>query len=195
MSRKPRNIAASVRQRLTNLARRQGEDSQLVLTGYVIERFLYRLSRSQYRDQFILKGAMLFRLWTDQPHCPTRDLDLLGKGNSTLEHLVHIFQTVCDIAVEDDGLTFDLTTVRAERIKEGEEYEGVRIRCDVRLGQARIGLQIDIGFGDAVTPGAVQMQYPTILEFPAPVLLAYPVRLSLPKSFRHWFLWALPTAE
>lgn len=171
---KPRNLAASVRQRLTDLARKQSEDFQIVLTRYVIERFLFRLGRSEHRDEFILKGAMLFRLWADVPHRPTRDLDLLGKGENSLERLVEVFRAVIGLAVEDDGLTFDPNTITAERIKEDREYEGVRVQCVVRLGQAKIDLQIDVGFGDAVTPRAVEVQYPTILAFPAPALRAYP---------------------
>jgi predicted nucleotidyltransferase component of viral defense system len=158
---------------LANLAREQGEDFQLVLTRYVIERLLYRLSRSEQRGDFVLKGAMLFQLWADQPHRPTRDLDLLGKGDNSVERLVEVFRAVCLLAVEDDGLTFDPGSVIAERIKEDQEYEGVRVHCEARLGQARIDLQIDVGFGDAVTPRAVEVQYPTILAFPAPVLPAY----------------------
>lgn len=128
---RPRNIAASVRQRLTDLARKQGAEFQLVLTRYAIERLLYRLSQSEYRDEFILKGAMLFQLWADHSHRPTRDLDLLGKGPSSTDRLVEVFRTVTSLTVEDDGLTFDLGTITAERIKEDQEYEGgvCSLRC------------------------------------------------------------------
>jgi predicted nucleotidyltransferase component of viral defense system len=170
---RPRNLAASVRQRLTDLARKQGEDVQLVLTRYAIERLLYRLSSSPHGKQFVLKGAMLFRLWTGQRQRPTRDLDLLGTGEDSIERLVEVFKAVCGLAVEDDGLTLDPEAVRGERIKEDQEYEGVRIHCDARLGQARIDLQIDVGFGDAVMPRAVQVEFPVLLEFPAPILRAY----------------------
>lgn len=149
---KPRNLAASVRQRLADIARKLDEDFQLVLTRYAIERFLYRLSRSEYRDEFVLKGAMLFRLWADQPHRPTRDLDLLGKGDSSIERMVEVFRGVCGLDVAEDGLTFDPDSVEAGLIKEDQEYEGVRVHCKARLGQARITLQVDVGFGDAVTP-------------------------------------------
>jgi hypothetical protein len=128
-----------------------------MLTRCVIERLLYRLGCSTYRNQFILKGAMLFRLWTDQVHRPTRDLDLLGKGSHSVERLVEVFKDICRLGVEDDGLTFDPESVRGGRIREGEECEGVRLHCEARLGQPRIDLQIDIGFGDAVTPKPVQV--------------------------------------
>jgi predicted nucleotidyltransferase component of viral defense system len=170
---KPRNLAASVRQRLMTLARKQGEDFQFVLTRYVIERVLYRLSISAHAKRFVLKGAMLFRLWADQPHRPTRDLDLLGKGDSSLDAVAQIFREVCGMDVEDDGLTFDPNSVTAERIKEDQDYEGVRVGCRTHLGQARIDLQIDVGFGDAVTPRAVEATYPPMLDFPAPILKAY----------------------
>lgn len=107
---KPRNMAASVRQRLMDLARKQGDDFQLLLTRYAIERFLYRLSCSDHREEFVLKGAMLFRLWNDQPHRPTRDLDLPGKGDHSIEHLVEVFKTIAALAVEDDGLAFEQMT-------------------------------------------------------------------------------------
>jgi predicted nucleotidyltransferase component of viral defense system len=155
-----RNLTASVRHRLLELAKKQGEEFQLVLTRYVIERLLYRLSRSEHGSQFVLKGAMLFRLWADQPHRPTRDLDLLGKGEPSLEALSRIFRDVCGHLVEDDGLSYDPNSVTAERIKEDQEYEGVRVTCRAHLGQARIDLQIDVGFGDAVVPRASEVTYP-----------------------------------
>jgi len=181
---KPRNLAASVRHRLADLARKQGEDFQLVLTRYVIERFLYRLSHSPYRHEFILKGAMLFRVWTDQIHRPTRDLDLLSRGAPSLDALTHVFCDICMLAVEDDGLTFDPATVTAERIKEDQEYEGVRVGCRAQLGQARIDLQIDVGFGDAVVPRPASVTYPTMLEFEAPRVRAYPRETVVAEKFQ-----------
>jgi hypothetical protein len=191
---KPRNLAASVRHRLTDLARKQGEDFQLVLTRYVIERLLYRISRSPYRDDFVLKGAMLFRVWTDQIHRPTRDLDLLSRGKPTPEALATTFRAICGFVVEEDGLAFDPATVTAERIKEDQDYEGVRVGCRAYLGQARIELQIDVAFGDAVVPRPASVTYPTMLEFPAPALRAYPARRSWRRSSRRWWCWASPTA-
>jgi hypothetical protein len=181
---RPRNLAASVRHRLTELARKQGEEVHLVLTRYVIERFLYRLSRSERRDDFVLKGATLFQLWAAHPHRPTRDLDLLGKGDTSIEGLVAVFRAVCGLSVEDDGLVFDPPSVRGERIREDQEYEGVRILCAVRLGQAKINLQIDVGFGDAVTPRAVEVEFPAMLGFPAPRLRAYPRQTVVAEKFQ-----------
>lgn len=176
---KPKNIPASVRARLTEFARKRGDEFQLVLTRYAIERFLYRLSVSPHGDGFVLKGAMLFQLWAAEPHRATRDVDLLGSGDSSVERLADIVRSVCSVAVPEDGLDFDPATVSADRIKEDQEYEGVRATCAVRLGQARVTLQIDVGFGDAVTPPPIRVDYPTILDFPRPVLKACPRRENL----------------
>lgn len=181
---RPRNLAASVRHRLLELAHEQGAEFHLVLTRYVIERLLYRLSQSEHADQFVLKGAMLFRLWSDHPHRPTRDLDLLGKGEPSLEALAKVFRDVCGTEVEADGLTFDPDSVTAGRIREDQEYEGVRVECRANLGQPRIDLQIDIGFGDAVVPRAVTVTFPTMLEFPVPVLKAYPRQAVVAEKFQ-----------
>lgn len=184
MKDKPRNLAASVRHRLTDLARKQGEDFQLVLTRYAIERLLYRLSRSAHREEFVLKGAMLFQLWTQQRHRPTRDLDLLGRGNHSIGTLAQVFKEVCALTVEDDGLVFLTDTVHAEKIKEDQDYEGVRVHCEARLERARIDLQIDVGFGDAITPKAIEVQYPAMLEFPAASLRAYPRETVVAEKFQ-----------
>jgi hypothetical protein len=170
---KVRNLAASVHDRLLQLAKKQNEDFQGLFTRYCLERLLYRLSKSPHRDAFVLKGALLFALWSNRPHRPTKDVDLLGKGDNSIEKVEQVFRTVCGLPVEDDGLVFQPETIRAERIKEGQEYEGVRIHCEVRLGTARVEVQADVGFGDAVIPEAMAVSYPTLLDFPAPALFAY----------------------
>ena len=116
---------------------------------------------------------MLFQLWTNQPHRPTRDLDLLGRGDDSLPRFVTMFQEICNLPVEDDGLVFLAQSVQGERIKEDQEYEGLRLRMSCRLENARIPIQIDIGFGDVVMPAAAEVTYPVLLDFPAPVLPAY----------------------
>ena len=123
---KPRNLAASVRQRLFSLAQERREDFGLVLTRYGLERFLYRLAQSQYRDQFILKGALLFELWTHRPYRSTRDLDLEGQGEDSITRIKRLFIEIMGQAVEDDGLIFDPQSLRVARIKEEQEYEGIR---------------------------------------------------------------------
>lgn len=183
-SKPPRNIAASVRQRLTNVSRERNEDFQFVLTRYGLERLLYRLSISKHAAQFILKGAALFQLWTGQPHRSTRDLDLLGHGAPSPDRLQTIFSEVCSLTVEDDGLVFSPETIHAEQIKEDAEYHGIRLRIECRLENARLALQIDIGFGDAVTPEPQSTTYPTLLDFPAPQLRAYPRETVVAKKFQ-----------
>lgn len=179
----PRNVAASVRQHLLNLARDRGEDFGLVLTRYALERLLYRLSVSEHREQFILKGAMLFALWGGEPHRPTRDLDLLGRGTVDTRRLEQVFREVIGVKVEDDGLKFLAETVRGERTREEEEYEGVRVRLEARLAAARIKVQIDIGFGDIMTPAPREEEYPVLLDFPAPRLRAYPRETVVAEKF------------
>lgn len=169
-----RASAAEIRRLLARYARSRGEDFQIILIRYALERLLYRICRSAHSAKFVLKGAMLFRVWTDQPHRPTRDLDLLGWGSSEVSVLEAIFRDVCTAVVEDDGLTFLSDTVIAEEIRETQEYGGVRISMQARLVTARIPIQVDIGFGDCITPEAADITYPTMLELPAPVLLAYP---------------------
>jgi len=172
--RQPVNLTASVRQRLLNRAREKGEDFNLVLTRYGLERLLYRLARSQYADRFVLKGAMLFAVWANRVYRPTRDLDLLGYGDSSQQTLTKVFQEICLTDVEPDGLVFDASSVRMSEIREDQEYGGCRVQMVVYLAKAQINLQIDIGFGDVVRPEAEEIEYPTLLDFPAPRIWAYP---------------------
>jgi len=169
-----KNMAASVRDRLLALARERGEDFQLLLTLYGLERLLYRLSQSGYRDRFILKGAMLFVLWYDQPHRPTRDVDFLAFGDSSEAGLQEIFRELCNVTVEDDGLTLMADSVHVEVIRDATEYGGIRVKLFGDLAGARVPIQADIGFGDAVTPEPIEIEYPTLLGNPAPHLRAYP---------------------
>ena len=170
------NIAASVRQRLLNRSREAGEDYNLLLARYGNERLLYRLSVSPHAGRFVLKGALLFAAWTGTPHRPTRDLDLLGRGDPSPGALAGVFRELCDLPVDrDDGLRLDAGGVAAREIREGREYGGVRVTLPATLGNARVPLQVDVGFGDAITPGPVTLTYPTLLaDSPPPVLAAYP---------------------
>lgn len=183
-NRQPRDLVASVRQRLMNLSRERGEEFQLVLTRYGLERLLYRLAQSPHAGQFVLKGAALFQLWTGQAHRSTRDLDLLGQGDPSPDRLRQVFQEVCSLTVDNDGLTFLTDTIQAEQIKEDDEYQGIRLRIEARLGNARLPLQIDIGFGDAITPGPQAVTYPTLLNFPAPQMNAYPRETVVAEKFQ-----------
>ncbi len=175
MTDKPtRNIAASVRQRLLNLRRARSEDYNAILTQYAVERFLYRLSRSAVAGRFVLKGARLFRAWFGQLHRPTKDLDLLGHGESSPDGVARAVRQVLDTPVPDDGLAFDPDSVMATEIREEQEYGGIRVKLVAMLGNARIPMQIDVGFGDAVTPKPKVQAYPTLLEMDAPKLQMYP---------------------
>jgi len=165
---------ASIRQRLLDRARSRGEDFQLLLDRFAVERLLYRLSTSPYRDQFLLKGAMLFALWFDHPHRPTRDADFLSFGSPDPERLASMVRGLCEIRF-DDGLHFDPDSIAVESIREEAAYEGQRLRLQARLGNARCHVQWDIGFGDAVTPAPMATDYPVLLdEFPPPHLRVYP---------------------
>lgn len=183
MKRKPStNLAASIRARLLSLAQSKGEDYQRVLGRYAIERFLYRLGQSPYRDKFALKGATLFTLWTGQTHRPTKDLDLLGRGSSAIAEVEHTIRVICEIHA-DDGIVFDSKSVEGTRIKEQDEYDGVRIKILAHLADARIPMQIDIGFGDAVYPDTQLASFPVLLPMEAPLIRAYPREASIAEKF------------
>jgi len=173
MTEKPKNIPASVHARLLNIARERNAPFNLMLQRYGIERLLYRLARSKHGSRFILKGAMLFELWSDVPHRSTRDLDLLGFGDGSIAATKATFEELCALNVEDDGLQFDKSAIIVEEIKSLDEYVGTRVRFVALLGSARIPIQVDIGVGDAVVPPAEEVTYPTLLDFPAPRLKAY----------------------
>lgn len=168
-----RNLAASVRTRLKQHADATKQDFNLTLTRYGLERLLYRLSVSPHAANYLLKGALLFSLWYDQPHRPTRDADLLGYGPDDVGSAVSAFREVCQIAVED-GIAFDPASVKGSVIRKEAGYGGVRIDLQAKLDGARIALQVDIGFGDAVTPAPESVSYPVLLEdLPAPQLRTY----------------------
>ena len=168
------NIAASVRARLLNVAKAQGVDFNQVLVRFALERMLYRLTQSPHADRFLLKGALLFTLWYDMPHRATRVADLLGFGASDLESVARVFREIAGIKV-DDGIVFDPASVAVEEIRKENGYGGVRVVIAGELAKARCKTQIDVGFGDAVTPGPVDSIYPVLLDdLPAPRLRAYP---------------------
>jgi predicted nucleotidyltransferase component of viral defense system len=166
--------AASVHDRLLAKARASGSDFNLLLTRYSLERFLYRLSASSYQERFLLKGALLFGLWYDMPRRPTRDADLLGLQSMEREEMAAIFRSICSIPCED-GMRFLAESVQAAEIREDARYGGIRIDLVGMLGNARCPIQIDIGYGDVVTPDPELVRYPPILEDnPVPILKAYP---------------------
>lgn len=187
MSSQSQNLAASVRDRLLNIARSKQEDFQSILTRYTLERLLYRLAQSQHCDRFILKGAMLFAIWSQEPHRATQDLDLLCQGDNTVARLEQVFREICTTQVEEDGLDFQATTVQGIQIKEGQDYQGVRIKLNAILtgSKTRIPIQVDIGFGDSVYPGIQEIRFPAILEnFATPMLKAYQRETVIAEKFQ-----------
>lgn len=179
--RKPANIAASVRARLLNLSRERNQPFQLLLTRYVLERLLYRLSLTAHHDRFVLKGAMLMTTWFENPFRPTQDLDLLGFGNPEPEAMLGVFREVCR-AVADDGVIFDSDALTIEHIREELEYGGLRLKTNATLDGARVRVLIDIGFGDAVEPQ--ERDLPVLLDLPAPRMRAYPPEAVIAEKFQ-----------
>lgn len=179
---RPRNVGASVRQRLLNLAHARGQPMELLLTRYALERLLHRLSLSLHRERFVLKGAMLLATWFDEPHRATRDVDLLGFGDAAEDALLDTFREIMAIEV-DDGVNFDLKGLRIEAIREEVEYGGSRLRTTAALAGARIPITVDIGFGDAVEPGVDDIDLPVLLDMPSPHLRAYPPETVIAEKF------------
>lgn len=178
------NPAASILARLLTLAKERGDDYNLLLNRFAMERLLCRISTSPYGNRFLLKGALLFALWYDDPHRPTRDADLLGFGPADAENLIATFR---DIAAMDlgDGIVFDPESVRADAIREDNTYGGTRINLEARIGSARCPLQIDVGFGDAVTPEPQTVNFPTLLKgFQAPTLRVYPIYTVIAEKYQ-----------
>ena len=178
-----KNLPASVRQRLTNKAKETNRPFQELLQYFAMERFLYRLSRSKHAQKFILKGALMFTAWGGPPSRPTKDIDLLARMDNAVEAVVALMCEVCSQEVEPDGLVFDVGSVAGEAIKEDADYSGVRVTFLGTLQNARVSMQIDIGFGDVVTPGATVTTYPVLLDFAAPRLLGYPRETVVSEKF------------
>ncbi len=169
-----KNIEHSVRQRLLDVSKKRKVDYQFCLTHYALERFLYRLSKSSHAEKFILKGALLLMSWTNEPYRPTRDLDLLGYGDATPDNLENVITEICLSEVEPDGLVFDTETLTIEEIREDLDYDGYRVKIPVYLGKVRIPIQIDIAFGDAISPQLEFLEYPSLLDLPPAHVSTYP---------------------
>jgi predicted nucleotidyltransferase component of viral defense system len=182
--RKPlQNIGASVRARLLNLSRERNQPFELLLVRYTLERLLYRLSKSDHREKFVLKGAMLMRHWFDDPHRPTRDLDLLGFGDSDPELTLTIFREICAIQV-DDAVVFDAAALVVDRVRDESGYSGLRLKTYATVDGARVRVVIDIGYGDATEPGLNDIELPVLLDQPAPNLRAYPYETVIAEKFQ-----------
>ncbi len=208
MAKPIKNIAASIRQRLFNLAQAQGQPFDVILVRYGLERLLYRLSISQYRNRFVLKGGLLVTLWIEDVMRVTRDLDLLGFGDDDAEHLVTIFHEILSIDT-DDGLAFDSDNIASVAIREELEYGGTRLRTTAILAGAKIPITVDIGFGDAVTPAADDVEFVSLLDQGAPNVRAYAPETVIAEKFQamvalgmingrmkdYYDLWAIPRSR
>ena len=173
MTRRKSNVAASIRQRLLNKARATGRPFNELLQYYAMERFLSRIQASAHAGRFVLKGALMLATWRVALTRPTKDIDLLGTMSNDVDTVAAAVRDVCVQEVEADGMAFDPASVTGERIAEEAEYEGVRIRFRGKLGTARVTMQVDVGFGDVVVPGPTWVDYPTLLDFPAPRIRGY----------------------
>lgn len=207
MAETPRDMAASVRQRLLNLSRDEGRVFDVVLVTYGLERLIYRLSVSDHRNSFILKGGMLVTLWTADKSRVTRDADFLGHGESTEDHLKAAFADILSTEA-DDGIVFDTDALVASPIREDQEYGGMRLKTTAYIGKTRIPITVDIGFGDAITDSSYTIDYPSLLDMPTANIRAYPPATVVAEKFQaivnlglangrmkdYYDLWAIPNA-
>ena len=168
------NLAASVAARLLNEAKRTGDDYQTLLTSYCMERFLYRLGVSELRDRFVLKGALLLRIWSEHPYRATLDLDLCRRGDGSSDAILDDLRAILATPAPPDAVDFDGDRIRIQAIRAQDEYAGTRATVPARCGRARLVLRIDMGIGDRIWPMPRRCSYPTLLDFPAPEVLAYP---------------------
>lgn len=182
MPKQIRNVSASVRARLLQIAKQSGQNYDLILNRYAIERLLYRLTQSRHADRFVLKGAMLLMTWFDQPYRVSRDLDLLGNVEPIPETVLEIFREIFEIEGRD-GVRFDARDARIGRIREDSEFGGLRIRTKADIGGARISVSIDVAFGDATDPEPNMLDYPVLLDMPTPRLRGYAPETAVAEKF------------
>ncbi len=208
MAKAPKDMAASVRQRLLNISRDEGRVFDVVLVTYGLERLIYRLSVSDHRNSFVLKGGMLVKLWTEDENRVTRDADFLSHGESAEDHLKAVFAEILSIRT-DDGLVFDTDAITTSPIREAQEYGGVRLKTTAYIARTRIPITIDIGFGDAIANPGYTIDYPSLLDMPTANIRAYPPSSVIAEKFQaivdlglangrmkdYYDLWAIPNAK
>ncbi len=178
-----RNMGASVRARLLTLAHETHQPFPRLLTRYALERLLYRLSTTAHRERFVLKGAMLMTTWFVSPFRPTQDVDFLGFGDPDPEAMLAVFRDICSIPI-DDGVIFDADALAIDRVRDELEYGGLRLKTNATIAGARIRIIVDIGFGDAIEPGLVELDMPVLLDQPAPRLRSYPRETVIAEKFQ-----------
>lgn len=205
MAKSPVNLAKSVKDRLLNISRREGRAFDVLLVRFALERLLYRLSISDHRERFVLKGGMLVTAWIDDDNRVTRDADFLGHGDADPDKLIADFRAIMLIE-GDDGLVFDVDALAATAIREEMEYGGVRLKTAAYLERTRIPVTIDIGFGDAMADATQRLDYPTLLDLPVPHIRSYPPATVIAEKFQvmvalgvlngrmkdYYDLWAIP---
>ena len=178
-----KNVAASVKERLRNIAVQSDKEFQNVVRQYVQERFLFRLSKSVYSKNFILKGALLFVAHYISRNRPTRDIDLLGSAISNeINDIIEVDNEILKIEYED-GVTFDIKSVEAENIVEDGDYHGIRIKFYAYMENSKERVQLDIGFGDKMTSGPIEIEFPTLLDFDAPKIKVYSIETAIAEKF------------
>ena len=177
-------MGASARARLLKIAQSRNQQFQLVLIQYVLERLLYRLSQSDHRNQFVLKGAILTTTWFIEPHRPTRDVDFLSFGNPDAETLQQRFGDICHVGVIDDGVKFDAKRIKIEEIRKATDYGGLRVHIPANVGGAKVTAAVDLGFGDATEPGLEEVELPVLLDLPPPRLRAYSRETQIAEKFQ-----------
>ncbi len=195
MSKQEDGLPTSIRARLLNHAKKLGLEYNRVLERYALERYLYRLSKSTYADRFVLKGALLMLVWLGEAIRPTRDADLLGYGDLDKTALKQIFQEICSIAVEPDAIAFQPDTVKVEDIRKNDPYGGRRVTLKSRLGNARIGVQADVGIGDVIIPEPVWLDYPSLLDLPPARLRAYQPETTISEKLHAMVVLGLPNSR
>ena len=184
MTKRPiKDVAASIRQRLYNNAKETGRPFQEVLHYFAMERFLYRLAQSPHADKFVLKGALMFTVWRAPSSRPTKDIDLLARISNNVDAILAIVRDICLLPVEPDGLVFDAASLQGMIIKEDANYEGVRVTFLAHLQNAKVHMQLDMGFGDVLTPAATLTQYPTFLDLTPPELWSYSRETAIAEKF------------
>jgi len=178
-----KNISESVRQRLLNRAKQENRSFNELLQYYAMERFLYRFSVSEYVDNFILKGVLMLRVWNSPEIRPTMDIDMLGRIDNEVSNIERIIREIIDVEVDDDGLIFDAGSIKTEQITEDAQYKGLRVNFNGLLGNAKVYIQIDIGFGDIVYPHPETGFLPTVLDNPSPELMCYSRESAIAEKF------------
>lgn len=179
------NSGRSVKERLLNLSKAEHYNPQMMISRYMQERLLYRLSISNYREHFILKGGALLYAHDRFEARPTLDIDFMAtRINNDKENIKRIFKEICNVGCVVDGISCDADTIEAEDITVNKEYHGVRVSVVAHLDTARQRVSMDIGFGDVVTPAPQKLVFPALIDtVPQAEVLAYSLEAVVAEKF------------